>query len=511
MTHPSNTDLILVTGATGYVGGRLARALLDQGRPVRCMARRPEVLQERFPDADIAYGDVSEPDSLAPALDGVHTAYYLIHSMGDEGSFEEQERRAAENFAQAARDQGVQRIIYLGGLASEGAEGSPHMRSRLRVGKIFRESGVPAIEFRASIIIGSGSLSYELIRALVRRLPVMITPRWVHVEAQPIFIGDVLAYLIAAMDLDAKDSRIYEIGGADRATYSELMRIFAKQRGLRRIIIPVPVLTPKLSSLWLHFVTPIYASVGRKLIESIIHPSVVQDHAAKRDFDFEPMGVEDAFRQAQRMEDTAFVETHWSDSLSSTGPQSSYGGLSFGGRFVDARYVRIEASAEEAFAPIRRIGGTTGWYYGNGLWKLRGFLDRIVGGVGMRRGRRDPESLRVGDAVDWWRVDAYEPNRRLVLHAEMKLPGRAWLHFEVRPDGGTVSIWQVAVYDPIGILGNAYWYILYPFHLFIFDGMLRRIAASVTGQHPRELDVVNPGDVSDDAVKKRVDLLGKEA
>ncbi len=375
----------------------------------------------------------------------------------------------------------MQRIIYLGGLGEERDELSAHLRSRHEVGRILRASGVPVVEFRASIIIGSGSLSFEMIRALVERLPAMITPRWVSVLAQPIGIEDVLHYLRAALDLELHESRIYEIGGPDRVSYGDLMLEYARQRGLRRFMIPVPVLTPRLSSLWLGLVTPLYARVGRKLIDSICHPTLVADPApAQRDFAIRPIGVREAIARALANEDREFAATRWSDALSSAGAPREWGGTRFGNRLVDSRSVHLPVSPAAAFAPIRRIGGATGWYWGDWLWRLRGLVDLVAGGVGMRRGRHDPERLAVGDALDWWRVEAIEPDRRLRLVAEMKLPGRAWLEFEVTPDGDGAKIRQTAIFDPVGLAGLAYWYGIFPLHELVFARMLRGIARAAS-------------------------------
>lgn len=469
---------VLLTGATGYVGGRLRRLLEEAGVPLRCMARRLGGLQARVhPSTQLCRADVLDPDTLPAALEGIHTAYYLIHSMGSGDDFEEDDRRGAENFAQAARAAGVQRIVYLGGLA-HGNDLSPHLRSRHEVGEVLRSSGVPTIELRASVVLGSGSLSFEMLRALVERLPIMICPKWVSVPAQPISIEALLAYLIEARTLPIEGHRTYEIGGEEAVSYGDLMREYARQRGLRRWMIRVPVLTPHLSSLWLGLVTPIYARVGRKLIESIKHPSIVQDDSARKDFSVQPVTHQEAIAAALRNEEREIAESRWSDAFSSGGDAKTWAGVRFGNRLVDSRSRAVAVPAEQAFAPIQRIGGSTGWYAWNWLWKVRGFLDLLVGGVGVRRGRPHPEELAVGDALDFWRVEAFEPGRLLRLQAEMKLPGRAWLEFEVQPTEQGSIIRQTALYDPVGLLGLVYWYSVFPLHALVFGGMLRRIAES---------------------------------
>jgi uncharacterized protein YbjT (DUF2867 family) len=479
--------LILLTGATGYVGGRLLKALQGVGYPVRCLARRPEFLVPRVsPATEVVKGDCLDAASLPAACAGVHTAYYLVHSMGSTGDFTEQDRAAAANFAAAAAAAGVRRIIYLGGLGDAGGRLSPHLRSRHETGEVLRAAGVPVVELRASIILGSGSLSFELIRALVERLPVMLCPRWVRTPAQPIAIEDVLAYLLVAIGLPAAHTGIFEIGGADRVSYADIMREYARQRGLRRWMIPVPLLTPRLSSLWLGLTTPVYARIGRKLIESVENETTVHDTGALEVFPIRPMGLRDAIRRAMANEDQEYVATRWSDAISSAGMPPSWGGVRFGTRLVDSRVLRVAAPPAAAFAAIRRVGGGTGWYYGNWLWRVRAFVDLLFGGVGMRRGRRHPEDLAVGDTVDFWRVEAYEPDRRLRLVAEMKLPGRAWLEFEVQPDGDGAMIRQTAVFDPVGVLGLSYWYGIYPLHTRVFAGMLRGAAraAELCGGQP---------------------------
>jgi uncharacterized protein YbjT (DUF2867 family) len=474
--------LILLTGATGYIGGRLLELFETESYPVRCLARRPEFLRSRLgAGTEVVAGDVLDAGSVLRAAIGVHAAYYLVHSMGATGNFEEVDREAARQFGAAAHAQGVQRIIYLGGLAESGQELSPHLRSRQEVGDLLRQSGVPTIELRASIVLGSGSLSFEMIRTLVERLPVMITPRWVSARAQPIAIEDVLQYLRAALDAPARENPIYEIGGPDQVSYGDIMREYARQRGLRRLMISVPVLTPRLSSLWLGLITPLYARVGRKLIDSIRHSTVVRNDAALRAFGVRPRGVPAAIASALRNEDREFAVTRWSDALSSSGSPPQWGGVRFGNRLIDSRTAHVAVPPAAAFAPIERIGGRTGWYYGDWLWRLRGWLDLLAGGVGLRRGRRDPERLETGSPIDCWRVENFEAGRKLRLAAEMKLPGRAWLEFEVtNADGGSL-IRQTALFDPVGLLGLAYWYLVYPLHQLVFAGMLKGIARAAEG------------------------------
>lgn len=473
--------MVLLTGATGYVGGRLVKRLTEKGCRIRCLCRNPEALSRLcVSGVETVQGDVMDPASLRTAMDGVRHCYYLIHSMGAGEDFEERDRIGARNFAQAAAESGVERIIYLGGLANAEGELSSHLRSRIEVGNILRSTGIPVVEFRASVIIGSGSLSFELVRALVEKLPAMVTPRWVSVPAQPIAVEDVLSYLAAALDLPDTKSRTYEIGGADIVTYGGLMREYARQRGLRRLIVPVPLLTPRLSSLWLGLVTPIYARVGRKLIDSMRHPSLVKDFSALADFAIRPLGCSDAVAAALRNEDRELAETRWSDAVSSAAMKPVAFGRRFGNRLIDSRTIHAAVSAEVAFRQILRIGGEHGWYFADWLWRLRGAMDLLAGGVGMRRGRRHPQSLAVGDAVDWWRVEAFESGRLLRLSAEMKLPGRAWLQFEVAEVEGSCTISQTAIFDPIGLAGLAYWYGVYPLHALVFKGMLREIAQRAT-------------------------------
>ncbi len=473
----SSDPLVLLIGASGYIGGRLRARLETEPVRLRCLARRPEFVRPATASTEVVQGDCLDPESLAPALQGVDTAYYLVHSMGAGNDFAARDRAAAANFAQAAGAAGVRRIVYLGGLGRDNDQLSAHLRSRQETGEVLRSGGVPVVELRSSIVLGSGSLSFELIRSLVQRLPVMLCPRWVRTPTQPIAVEDLVEYLVAARTLAEASDQVYEVGGADVVSYREIMLEYARQRGLRRWLLPVPLLTPRLSSLWLGLTTPVYARVGRELIESVRNPTVVDDRSAASAFDVRPMGLAEAIHRARLNEDQELAATRWSDAISSGRTTRTWAGVQFGTRLVDSRSVEVDAPAAGAFAPIRRIGGAQGWYHLDSLWTLRGWADLLLGGIGMRRGRRDPESLRVGDTLDCWRVEAFEPDRRLRLAAEMKLPGRAWLEFEVEPGGKNQSVVrQTAIFDPKGLAGLLYWYGIYPLHGRIFTGMLRAIA-----------------------------------
>ncbi|MBH0188520.1 MAG: NAD(P)H-binding protein [Nitrospira sp.] len=380
------TSLILLTGASGYIGGRLLPSLQERGYRLRCLARHPDILRQKVSSTtEVVAGDVLDRPSLDNALHGVDVAYYMVHSMSSTGSFEETDRQAARNFSEAAKAAGVKGLIYVGGLGSDEEELSTHLRSRHEVGDILRQSGLPVCEFRASAVIGSSSASFELVRALVERLPIMLTPKWVKGKAQPIGIDDLLDYLMEALRIPTSSYRIYEVGGADKVSYADMMRAYGRQRGLKPLIIPVPVLTPWLSALWLGLITPLYARIGRAIIESIVHVTVVRDNAALTTFSVRPMGIDEAIRRALAHEETHFAATRWSDSLSSSGTQKSWGGVRFGTRIVDSRALTVEARPEVVFRCIERIGGDHGWYACNWLWRLRGSIDLLQGGVGMRR------------------------------------------------------------------------------------------------------------------------------
>ena len=467
---------VLLTGATGYVGGCLLAELERRGIAVRCLARRPEKLAGRTgPLTEVMAGDATDPADLARACAGIDVAYWLVHSMESGVDFERADRLAAERFATAARETGVGRIVYLGGLGADDDRLSAHLRSRHEVGAILRADGHDVVEFRASIIIGAGSFSFDLVRTLVERLPVMICPAWLATPTQPFAIGDVVAYLAAALDLPPAGPRIFEIGGPDKVSYGAIMREYARQRGLTRLLIPVPVLTPRLSSLWLKLVTPRYSKVGRKLIDGLKNPTVVTNEAALREFAIRPRNLATAVRDAMQTEDREFAGLRWADLADVEDLPQRYGGKQQGTRLVDHRHAVVAVAPDRAFAAIERIGGQHGWYACDWLWSLRGWIDRAIGGPGMSRGRRDPDRLEVGEPLDCWRVEACDRPRRLRLAAEMKMPGRGWLEFEVVPRDGDVTIHQTAVFDPRGLGGLAYWYAIWPLHELVFRRMLAGI------------------------------------
>ncbi len=475
---------IAVTGATGYIGGRLVPQLLAEGHDVVCLARSPLKLANRSwaDEVEILEADLIASTDLEATLDGCDVAYYLVHSMGGGSGFESDDLVAARRFARAAKAAGVERIIYLGGLGSDDEELSRHLASRHDVGDVLASEGVPVIEFRAAVIIGSGSVSFEMLRHLTQVLPAMTTPKWVRTRCQPIAIRDVLSYLTAAIDDPIEDMHtIYEIGGPDVITYEEMMQTYASVAGLpRRLIIPVPVLSPGLSSLWIGLVTPLPVNIARPLVDSLKHEVVVKDHTALERFDVDPIGFRTSVELAVDVADGLKVRTRWSDAEASkpARPMESDPAWSGGTLFEDRRSRTTSADPDDAFWAFSRVGGDVGYYGFDWAWKIRGLLDTFVGGVGLRRGRRHPTEIRPGDAVDFWRVADVVPGTRLELSAEMKVPGDAWLVWWVEPTPNGSVIHQEAFFQPRGLFGRLYWYALLPFHGPIFQQMLNNISGA---------------------------------
>ncbi|MDO3702233.1 SDR family oxidoreductase [Micromonospora sp. C28SCA-DRY-2] len=477
----------LVTGATGYIGGRLAPRLLAAGHTVRCLARKAGRLRD-VPWAsrvEIAEGDLRRPETLPAAFAGVDVAYYLVHSLGQAG-FEAADREAAENFAAAARAAGVRRIVYLGGPepAAGRSAGSAHLRSRAEVGRILLDSGVPTAVLRAAVIIGSGSASFEMLRHLTERLPVMVTPRWVRNRIQPIAVRDVLHYLVACAHLPPEVDRGFDIGGPDVLTFQEMMQRYARVAGLpRRFIVPVRPLTPALSSLWVGLITPVPNAIARPLVESLVHEAVAREHDIARYVPDPPAGLtgfDQAVELALAKVRDAAVETRWSNASGPDAPAEplpSDPKWSGGTTYTDERERAVAAPPDVLWRVIEGVGGEHGWYSFPLAWSVRGWLDRLVGGVGLRRGRRDPHRLQVGEALDFWRVEEIVPGELLRLRAEMRLPGRAWLEMRVLPGSdGHSRYHQRAVFLPRGLSGHAYWGSVAPFHAVVFGGMARNIA-----------------------------------
>ncbi|MDL2076241.1 SDR family oxidoreductase [Streptomyces sp. GXMU-J15] len=495
----------LVTGASGYIGGRLVPELLAAGHQVLCLARSPDKLRDHpwAGEVETVRGDVTDADSVAAAMRDVDVAYYLVHALGSGSGFEDTDRRAARVFAEQARAAGVSRIVYLGGLTPANVperELSPHLRSRAEVGRIFLDSPVPAAVLRAAVVIGSGSASFEMLRYLTERLPVMVTPSWVHTRTQPIGVRDVLRYLVGCATLPDDVDRAFDIGGPDVLTYREMMCRYAAVAGLpRRLIVPVPVLTPSLSSHWVGLVTPVPASLARPLTESLRHEVVCREHDIARyvpDLPGRPLSFDDALRLALRRVREAQVATRWSSAAlpgAPSDPLPTDPDWAGGSLYKDERERTVEAPRESLWKVIEGIGGDNGWYSFPLAWAVRGWLDRFVGGVGLRRGRRDAERLRVGDSLDFWRVEEIEPGHLLRLRAEMRLPGLAWLEMRAETDdkGGT-HYRQRALFHPRGLLGHAYWWAVSPFHAVVFGGMARNITqaaarrSSATGDRIRE-------------------------
>jgi len=461
---------VLVTGATGYIGGRIVTPLLERGHDVRVMVRDPRRVAGR-PWADrveAVAGDVADPASLERACAGMDAAYYLIHQMAAGRDFVERDRAAARSFAAAGRE--LSRVVYLGGLEPEGDRISPHLASRVEVGRILREE-LPTVELRAGPVIGSGSASFEMVRYLTERLPAMIAPRWILNPVQPIAVRDVIAYLLRA--LEQGEPGIYDVG-TEPLSFREMMLEFAAVRGLRRVIVPVPVLAPKLAALWVGLVTPISNRLAVPLIEGVVHPVVADTSKAQATFpDVEPLSYRAAVRRALERTEQQAVSTRFSGAL---GGDSSYELEDREGLIREIRRHRTDASPEAVFRTVASLGGDRGWLVWRWAWSLRGLMDSLVGGPGLRRGRRHPTELLPGDAVDFWRVEAVEPPRLLRLRAEMRLPGTAWLQWEIEPGDGSAEVTQTALFLPVGLPGAAYWNALYPFHKLIFSDMVRAIA-----------------------------------
>jgi len=475
---------VFLTGATGYIGGRLAPRLLDAGHSLRCLTRDPRKLEDRpwraDPRVTIVQGDMSDEGELAEQMRGCDAAYYLVHSMiASGGAYAERDRRLARTFAAAAGRAGVKRIVYLGGLGEMGDGLSEHLRSRREVEKVLEEGTVPVTSLRAAMIIGSGSASFEILRYLVEHLPVMITPRWVRTECQPIGVRNVLHYLLATLETPETAGRTLDIGGPDVLTYLDLMRLMAEERGLpRRLVIPVPVLTPKLSSLWIHLVTPVGARIARPLAEGLRNRVVCENDEATRLMPQELLTAREAIAAALGKERGNEIETSWSSAGPMPGDPEWAGGLVF----EDVRTTGVDAPPEACYAAACRLGGRRGYHGADWMWRLRGLLDRLVGGPGLRRGRRDPDRLAYGETVDFWRVAAIEPGRLLELRAEMRLPGEATLGFESEASGeGGSTLKMTARFKPKGLLGLAYWYSVLPLHGLVFRSMLRGVARDAEG------------------------------
>ncbi|MGP4114726.1 SDR family oxidoreductase [Streptomyces sp. 4N509B] len=503
----------LVTGASGYIGGRLVPELLDAGHRVRCLARTPAKLRDHpwAGRVEVVRGDVTDPDSIARALRGMDVAYYLVHALGTGRGFEETDREAAHIFGEQARRAGLARLVYLGGLTPEAvpaSELSPHLRSRAEVGRILLDSGVPTAVLRAAVIIGSGSASFEMLRYLTERLPVMVTPRWVHTRIQPIAVRDVLRLLTGCAGLPPEVNRAFDVGGPDILTYYDMMRRYAAVAGLtRRLILPVPVLSPGLSSQWVGLVTPVPARIARPLTESLRHEVVCRENDVERYVPSppgHPLGFDRAVALALERVRDAQVSTRWSSAAvpgAPSDPLPTDPDWAGGSLYTDVRERDAEVAAATLWNVIEGIGGENGWYSFPLAWAVRGWLDRLLGGVGLRRGRRDARRLRVGDSLDFWRVEEIERGRLLRLRAEMRLPGLAWLEMRVegpddeggdgeggdggngRPAGG-VRYAQRAVFHPRGLLGHLYWWSVSPFHALVFGGMARNIVRAAQRAAP---------------------------
>ena len=477
------TNSILVTGATGYVGGRLIPKLLDSNFKVRVLVRNPERLKNKkwFNDVEIHEGDILRPKTINGLFQNIDVAYYLIHSMQGYKDFDKTDIIAADTFSKIAAKEGLKKIIYLGGLADSNMNLSKHLRSRLDTGKQLSKYGADVIEFRANVIVGSGSLSFEMIRNLTERIPVMICPQWVYTRTQPIAISNVLDYLVNSLSISIPKNQIIEIGGKDIFTYGDMIKQYASVRNLKRFLIPVPVLTPKISSYWVHWTTPLSANITRPLVEGLKNESIVKSDLSKKYFpNIKLLSYKESVRRAVFNFDNKSIETSWSDSLSSSrGNDNQVSSVNKEGLITETRFVKIKSNKNKIFKVISSIGGNKGWMYANFLWSIRGYLDLMVGGVGLRRGRRHPTDLKQGDALDFWRVEKIIPGELLRLKAEMKLPGRAWLEYEILERKNDCQLIQKAYFMPTGLFGLVYWYGLYPLHKIIFRGLINNIKKEI--------------------------------
>ena len=492
MAESVSTLRVLVAGATGYIGRRLVAALVADGHQVRCLARTPGKLDAETwrASVDVVTGDVLDRSSLDRAFRDVDAAYYLVHSIGSDPEWQTRDRTAAENFRDAAATAGVGQIVYLGGLGDDaGGALSPHLASRHEVGRVLGSGPVPLTELRAAVVIGSGSASFEMLRHLTDVLPVMTTPRWVETRVQPIAVRDVLAYLTGVLGNVDAYGRIFEIGGADVVTYHQLMDLYAEVAGLpARVIIPLPVLSPRLSSLWVGLVTPIPADLARPLIDSLVNEVVVHDHTIESVVPHRPIGCRAAIDLALRRVGELDVYTSWTDAelYGRTPADPVPADPDWAGATVltDRQVVDTSASPDAVFHAVGGLGGDRGWLVGGWLWSVRGWMDLVVGGVGMRRGRRHATELRVGDVVDFWRVEALEAPRLVRLRAEMRLPGDAWLEWSIEPVADGSRLVQRALFRPRGLLGRAYWYAVAPFHRFIFRPLATRVVQLAEAERP---------------------------
>ena len=482
MTAMAKDQLVLVTGATGYVGGRLVPRLLESGYGVRCMVRDAHRLDGFFwrRQVEVVEGDALVPATLLTALQGVSVAYYLIHGMKDKKDGAERDMVAARNFAEAAEQAGIERIIYLGELVNTTDYLSPYLRSRHETGYILRQSRVPVTEFRAGMIVGSGSVLFEMVRYLTEREPILICPAWYFSLAQPIAIRDTLEYLVAALATPESIGRMIEIGGPTPLTYADMLLGYAKERGLKRILIRTPFYLPRLSAYWVHMITPIHWRVVLPLIEGLRAQLIVNDDAAKKLFpQIKPLDFHTAVRKALGRVLSDTVETSWSDALVNTaGDTKPYTFTVEDGLMRERRTFLLDLAPDPVFQAYTGIGGARGWLYMDWAWAMRGWMDKAIGGVGLRRGRRHPDDIRAGESLDFWRVEAVETNRLMRLRAEMKIPGLAWLEFESIPQGdGKTFLTETAYFAPKGFWGFIYWYAMWPFHAFLFDGLIRQLAA----------------------------------